>query len=116
MKVKRIVANLQASENFDVKEFYQDFLGLDLLMDFDWMQTYGSDTLMPVQISIASQGGSGTAVPALSVEVDSISKALDRANEFGLTIEYGPVHEPWGVHRFFIRDPLGNLINILQHD
>lgn len=116
MKVKRIVANIQAKSNAEVKLFYQGFLGLDSLMDLDWIQTYGSDTLMPIQISIASQGGSDTAVPVLSIEVDSISKALDKARQYGLSIEYGPVQEPWGVHRFFIRDPLGNLINILQHD
>ena len=115
MKIKRIVSNFQATSNDQVKIFYQDFLGLELLMDLDWIQTYGSDTSMPIQISIASQGGSGTAVPALSIEVDSISNALDKAEQLGLTIEYGPVLEPWGVHRFFVRDPLGNLINILQH-
>ena len=29
--------------------------------------------------------------------------------------EYGVAEEPWGVRRFFVRDPLGNLVNILQH-
>jgi hypothetical protein len=26
------------------------------------------------------------------------------------------VAEPWGVRRFFVRDPLGKLVNILQHE
>ena len=33
----------------------------------------------------------------------------------GFPIEYGPVDEPWGVRRFFVRDPFGRLINILKH-
>lgn len=30
-------------------------------------------------------------------------------------IEYGSVIEPWGVRRFYVRDPFGRLINILAH-
>lgn len=33
----------------------------------------------------------------------------------GYAIEYGPVDEPWGVRRFFMRDPAGTLVNILMH-
>ena len=33
-----------------------------------------------------------------------------------VTIEYGPADEPWGVRRFYVRDPfVGRLINILMH-
>ena len=28
---------------------------------------------------------------------------------------YGPVNEPWGVRRLFLRDPAGHLINVLEH-
>ena len=116
MKIKRIVTNLQASSTDKAKAFYQDFLGLDLLMDLDWVHTYGCESTMPIQLSIASQGGSDTPVPALSVEVDDLNSALKKAEQLNLTIEYGPVHESWGVHRFFVRDPFGHLINILEHE
>ena len=33
----------------------------------------------------------------------------------GIAIEYGPQNEPWGVRRFYVRDPFGRLINILTH-
>ena len=33
----------------------------------------------------------------------------------GLAIEYGPATEPWGVRRFYLRDPAGRLVNILSH-
>ena len=33
----------------------------------------------------------------------------------GLPIEYALRDEPWGVRRFFLRDPLGRLLNILSH-
>jgi catechol 2,3-dioxygenase-like lactoylglutathione lyase family enzyme len=33
----------------------------------------------------------------------------------GFLIEYGPANEPWGVRRFYVRDPFGRLVNILSH-
>jgi len=33
----------------------------------------------------------------------------------GVLIDYGPVLEPWGVRRFFVRDPFGRLVNFLSH-
>ena len=59
---------------------------------------------------------SGTAVPDMSIEVDNLEEALMRVRKAGIAIEYGPTTEPWGVRRFYVRDPFGKLINILQHE
>ena len=115
MKVSRIVANVAASDIAVAKAFYQDILGLTSLMDFGWVATYGSSETMQVQISFASEGGSGTPVPDLSIEVDDLDEAMRRMTAARIAIEYGPADEPWGVRRFFVRDPFGRLINILQH-
>ncbi|MBP2433544.1 catechol 2,3-dioxygenase-like lactoylglutathione lyase family enzyme [Bradyrhizobium japonicum] len=84
-------------------------------MDFGWVATYGSSETMQAQISFASEGGSGTPVPDLSIEVDDLDEALRRMKAARIAIEYGPADEPWGVRRFFVRDPFGKLINILEH-
>lgn len=115
MKVKRIVANIATEDVAAARRFYQDILGLDLLMDHGWLATYGSAQKMSVQVSVASEGGSGTPVPDLSIEVDDLDAALARMKGAGIKIEYGPADEPWGVRRFYVRDPLGRLINILTH-
>ena len=115
MKVRRIVANIAASDVAAAKRFYQEVLGLDLLMDQGWIATYGSPEQAPAQVSIMSQGGSGTPVPDLSIEVDDLEAALARAKAAGIAIEYGPADEPWGVRRFYVRDPFGRLVNILAH-
>lgn len=70
---------------------------------------------MAVQISFATEGGSGTLVPHLSIEVDDLDAAMRRVKNAAISIEYGPASEPWGVRRFYVRDPFGKLINILQH-
>ena len=115
MKVKRIVANIETAEPAAVARFYKDVLGLELLMDYGWIATYGGDGTMPVQVSFASEGGSGTPVPGLSVEVDDVEAAYQAALKSGCVLEYGPADEPWGVRRFFVRDPAGTLVNIVMH-
>jgi len=115
MKVNRIVANIDTRDIAAAKRFYQDVLGLELLMDHGWLATYGSNAKMRVQISFASQGGSDTPTPDLSIEVDDVDAALKTVRQAGLPIEYGPTDEPWGVRRFYVRDPFGKLINILSH-
>ena len=116
MGVKRIVANINATQPAAAKAFYHDLLGLELLMDHGWIQTYGQDTTMSVQVSFASEGGSGMPVPDLSIEVDNLDELLERMQHAGFTPEYGPTTEPWGVRRFFVRDPFGRLVNIVQHE
>lgn len=115
MTVRRIVANIATPDVPGVAAFYSDILGLDLLMDHGWIATYGPGTTMTVQVSIAREGGSGTPVPALSIEVDDLDGVLARVRAAGATIEYGPADEPWGVRRFYVRDPQGTLLNILAH-
>ena len=115
MKVRRIIANIATSDIAAAKRFYQDVLGLDLLMDMGWIATYGSEERMQVQVSFMAEGGSGTPVPDLSIEVDDVEAALAAMKEAGFAIEYGPADEPWGVRRFYVRDPLGRLVNILSH-
>lgn len=116
MQVRRIVANFHESDLDLARTFYQDVLGLSLLMNHGWIMTYGSQTEMSIQVSFATEGGSGTPVPDLSIEVDDLDAALDRMIAAGIQIEYGPTSEPWGVRRFFVRDPFGKLINILSHE
>src|SRR5262249_2032168 len=116
MKIKRIACNVETPDVKRAESFYRDVLGLELLMDLDWIRTYGCDSTMTVQVSFLSEGGSGTPVPDLSIEIDNLETALKRVRKAGIPVEYGPASEPWGVRRFYVRDPFGKLINILQHE
>lgn len=116
MKVKRIVSNVAASNPDDAKRFYEFIFGLELVMDHGWIKTFSSGEEMTTQISVASEGGSGTPVPDLSIEVDDLDTVINRLQTKNINIEYGPVSEPWGVRRFYVLDPFGKLINVLQHE
>ena len=115
MAVRRIVANIATDRLDAARAFYGDLLGMNIVMDLGWIMTFAADGSMTPQISVATEGGSGTTVPDLSTEVDNLSDLHRRMQTAGFEIEYGPVTEPWGVTRFFVRDPFGRLINILEH-
>ncbi|WP_141734500.1 VOC family protein [Oligoflexus tunisiensis] len=115
MKVKRIVTNVSVKKISAAKKFYEGVLGLDVQMDLGWIATYGSRAKMSVQISFMSEGGSGTAVPDISIEVDDVDEAYRQMKKARFKIEYEITDEPWGVRRFYVRDPFGKLVNILSH-
>ena len=117
MAVKRIVANIHATDVASAQAFYGGILDMEVVMDHGWIVTLaGSGGGNPApQLSFATEGGSGTPVPDLSIEVDDLDEVLRRVAAAGLVPEYGPADEPWGVRRFFIRDPFGRLLNILAH-
>lgn len=115
MAVLRIVANIPAERVEDAARFYRDVLGLEVAMDLGFIATYASAARQNPQVSVATEGGSGTPVPDLSIEVDDLDDVLARAVAGGFAIEYGPADEPWGVRRFFVRDPFGRLVNVLTH-
>lgn len=116
MAVKRIVSNIATDRIGDAVAFYRDILGLHVVMDHGWIVTLAAHGSAAPQVSVASEGGSGTPVPDLSIEVDDLADMHRRVVAAGQRTEYGPVTEPWGVQRFFVRDPCGRLLNILQHD
>ena len=115
MTVLRIVPNIAATDLARAKAFYRDILGLDPVMDHGWIATFAAPGLAVPQISIATDGGSGTPVPDISIEVDDLDAVHRRIVAAGVPVEYGPAVEPWGVRRFYVRDPCGRLLNILAH-
>lgn len=113
--IKRIVANIKTEDLSEADLFYQDILGLDVLMDHGWIRTFGNDEKAQVQISFAVQGGNDTEVPDLSFEVENVDEVYRNMKTADFEIVYDITDEDWGVRRFFVRDPFGKLINILEH-
>ena len=115
MAVFRIVANLATADPGIARPFYEQLLGLDIVMDQGWILTFAGEQGARPQVSVMSEGGSGNAVPDISVEVDDVDEVYERAQSHGFEIVYPLSDEPWGVRRFFVRDPLGTVVNILSH-
>lgn len=116
MAVRRIVTNIATDRLEAAKAFYGEVLGMTIAMDLGWIVTFATDFPTTPQISMAAEGGSGTPVPDISIEVDNLEEVYQHAIAAACPIEYGPAIEPWGVKRFYVRDPFGRLLNILAHE
>ncbi len=115
MTVKRIVPDIGFGKPEECKAFYRDVLGLEIAMDKGWIVTFKSDATASPQVSVMSEGGSGTPVPDISIEVDDVDTVYNRAKSAGYEITYDITDEPWSVRRFYVRDPAGKILNILAH-
>ncbi len=115
MAIYRVVPNLQTGRVDDNRAFYVDFLGFDQLMDLGWIATYGAPGLPTAQISVIERDATAPMLADVSIEVDDVDAYYAEAIRHGVEIVYGPADEPWGVRRFFVRDPNGKVINIVAH-
>ena len=111
--VERIVPNRFAGAADNGRGFFTDVLGLDVAMELPFITTYRGGS-PEAQISVLSEDPSGLK-PDYSVGVDNVEAIHARAIEQGCKIVYPLTDEPWGVRRFFVRDPLGGLANVVEH-
>ncbi len=114
MTVRRIVPDLVVVDPAAGSVFYEQILGLEKVMDFGWICTYASPSNRTAQINLM-RTLPGNVVPNYSVEVADVIAVHARANEAGFDIVYPLTLEPWGVRRFFVRDPNGRVANVMMH-
>jgi catechol 2,3-dioxygenase-like lactoylglutathione lyase family enzyme len=115
MAVQRVVPDLKSEQLDRARRFYAHVLGLEPVMDHGWIVTLADPTTATCQISLMSHDETASVVPAVSVHVDDVDAAYARAIEAGAEVVHPLTDEPWGVRRFFVRDPDGNVLNILSH-
>ncbi|WCB96211.1 hypothetical protein DSM104299_04967 [Baekduia alba] len=115
MAVKRIVADLHAADPAASRGFYEQVVGLELVMDHGWIVTFAAPDDPSVQLSVMADDASAPVAPDVSIEVDDVDAAYAVAVARGDEVVHPLTDEPWGVRWFFVRDPTGKVINILSH-
>jgi predicted enzyme related to lactoylglutathione lyase len=116
MRVTGITANLPVADITAASEFYREYLGLsEEAMNLGWVARYASaDGRASVQLVTADASAPQDSV--ISVHVGSgVDQAYAEARRRGYEIVHPLTDEPWGVRRFFVRDPDGNVVNIVSH-
>ena len=114
MAVTRIVANLIAPDPMGLAKFYEEAFELNLPFDMGWIAFLSKEATQKIELHTASEGGSGTELPVISIGVDNLDSTEAAVRAAGARVVYGPVTESWGVRRFFFRDPAGNLVNVVD--
>ena len=117
MDIGRIVPNVSSDRMKESKKFYEDFLGLNLVMDMEWILTFASASNPTAQLSIVKKDKPNSADSdiTISIEVNDIDSLYAKAIAKNYTIPNPITNEPWGVRRFFVKDPNEVIINIMCH-
>lgn len=115
MTARRVVPNFRSDLSATSREFYGDVLGFDVGMDMDWIVTFVSPSNPAAQLSLIREDASAHVHPDASIEVDDVDATHAKVVERGFEIVYALTDEPWGVRRFFVRDPNGMVINVMSH-
>jgi catechol 2,3-dioxygenase-like lactoylglutathione lyase family enzyme len=115
MTVRRIMP-YHESRDFDAtRRFYTRVLGLEEGNFGGGYIGFGSGQ---AQVLFAPPGVQPV-LPDVGIDVathEAVDAAHAEAVRAGHEVIYGPVDEPWGVRRFFVRDPDGVVISVLAHE
>lgn len=115
MQAKGIVTNLSVPDTAAAREFYAGFLGLSVEgFDLGWVVNLHSPDERAV-VQLVSGDATAPEDSVMSVHVEDIEAAYQEALERGVEIVHPLTTEAWGVRRFFVRAPDGNVINIARH-
>lgn len=111
--VRRVVPDLASASLEAAKDFYGDVLGLQPVMDHGWIVTLADPERPTAQISLMTHDATAPVIPEVSIQVDDVDACHAAAVRAGVEIVHPLTDEPWGVRRFFVRDPDGHVINVL---
>jgi catechol 2,3-dioxygenase-like lactoylglutathione lyase family enzyme len=115
MPVRRIMPYHESPDFDATRAFYTGVLRLEEGQFGGGYIGFGSGQ---TQVVFAPPGVE-PALPDMGVDVGTraaVDAAHGRALAAGHEVIYGPVDEPWGVRRFFVRDPHGVVISVLAHE
>jgi predicted enzyme related to lactoylglutathione lyase len=113
--VRRVVPNVFDDDPAATRAFYTGMFDLEVAMDLGWIATLAAPDAPGMQMSVFERDAEPGRDPFVSIEVDDVDAAHERAMRLGHEVVYALRDEPWGVRRFMLRDPGGRVVNVLSH-
>jgi catechol 2,3-dioxygenase-like lactoylglutathione lyase family enzyme len=116
MQPTGLTANLPVADLAEARDFYADYLGLsDERFNLGWVMHLSSPDGR-AEVQLVTRDATAPVDSVISVHVgDEVEAAYPEAQRRGFEIVHPLTEEPWGVRRFFVRAPDGNVINIVSH-
>ena len=116
MRVTRVTANLAVMDIAKARGFYMDYLGLSSeRFDLGWVVRLSTPD-GKAMIQLVTRDATAAEDSVISVAVGSdVDKAYEEAVRRGYEIVHPLTNEAWGLRRFLMRAPDGNVININSH-
>jgi predicted enzyme related to lactoylglutathione lyase len=115
VQATKVMANLRVADIKAAKSFYADYLGLTN-EDFNmgWVARLTSEDRRAV-VQLVTRDATAAEDSVISVCTDHIDSAYAEAQELGYEIVHPLSKEAWGLRRFFVRAPDGNVVNVTNH-
>ncbi|EST38245.1 hypothetical protein N566_08475 [Streptomycetaceae bacterium MP113-05] len=114
MTVRRAVPDI-ASRDLERSRSFYTLLGFEEVMRLDGVLGLASPDNPTAQVLLMDAGVPEAVRPDMSVEVEDVDAVHAAVVSSGAEIVYALRDEPWGVRRFFTRDPDGTVVNVLTH-
>jgi catechol 2,3-dioxygenase-like lactoylglutathione lyase family enzyme len=116
MRVTGIVANLRVADIAAARDFYTDYLGLSVEgFNLGWVANFRSPSGKAI-VQLVTRDATASHDSVISVHVGSgVDEAYAEAKRRGYEIVHPLTEEAWGLRRFFVRAPDGNVINMTSH-
>ncbi len=115
MRATRITANLRVPDIAAARSFYTGFLGLETEeFDLGWVARFASAET-GAHVQLVTRDATSPVDSVISVHAEDVDAAYAEALAAGYAIVHPLTTEAWGVRRFLVRAPDGNVVNVVQH-
>lgn len=114
MRVEEVITNLTVPDIDEARAFYAGFLGLsDEEMNQGWVARF-TQPQSRVSVQLVTRDRTAPVDSVATLKVTDVDAAYAEAQAAGVEIVHPLTTEEWGVRRFFVRSPDGNVFNIAR--
>ncbi len=114
MRAIEVITNLHTADVERAREFF-GVLGLTQeTMNQGWVARFSSPE-SGACVQVVTRDASAPEDSALTIKVDDVEAAHAELVRRGYEIVHPVTDEPWGIRRFFVRGPDGQVVNVAQH-
>ena len=116
MRATEVITNLRVADIEAARSFYTDYLGLDTeAFNLGWVAQFRAPD-GGACVHLVTRDATSPEDSVMSVRVaDDLDEADAEAQRRGYEIVHPLTDEAWGVRRFLVRAPDGNVVNIVRH-
>jgi predicted enzyme related to lactoylglutathione lyase len=116
MRVTGVNVNLPVADIGAARDFYAGYLGLSVEeFNLGWVARFTSPS-DDASVQLVTRDATAPEDSVISVHVGAgVEEAYAEAQRRGYEIVHPLTDEAWGVRRFLVRAPDGNVINVVSH-
>jgi len=114
MPAHEVFTNLHTSDVDRARDFFA-LLGLtEVTMNQGWVARF-VDPATGAAVQVVTTDATAPEDSVMTIKVSDVDATHADLVARGYEIVHPPTDEPWGVRRFFVRNPDGHVINVAQH-